>query len=151
MSIIHVKRSLDIDVSSAIIYECLIDYENHHNRFLPPSFVDYKVEQGGYGDGTVVSFAMKMAGRRQPLRVRIEEEVPGRVFREISLTSALVTVFTVTPRDNGCTVTFDSSWRSGKGLAGLLERWLAPGHVGRLFEDELARLAAYGAARAAAA
>lgn len=135
-----------MNVDASIVYNCLIDYQNHHFNFLPPSFVDYKVEQGGVGTGTIVSFGMRVAGRTHPLRVRIEERVPRREFCEISLTNDLVTFFAVDPTPTGCRVSFRSNWSPARGIAGLLERWLVPAHVGRVFEDELSRLAAYAAA-----
>ena len=36
-----------------VVYGYLADMREHHPRFLPPAFEDFKVESGGVGAGTV--------------------------------------------------------------------------------------------------
>jgi uncharacterized protein YndB with AHSA1/START domain len=128
-----------------VVYRCLADYREHHHRFLPPQFHDYRVEEGGYGAGTVVAFTTTVAGRDRRLRVRIGEPEPGRVLTETDTLSPLATTTTVTADGPGTRVRFETAWTVAGGPAGVLERLVAPWMMRRMYADELARLDRYAA------
>ena len=59
MGHIHVSSEKQIHVPADRVYRYIADYAHHHHRFLPDTFSDFKVEEGGYGAGTVVSYNVK--------------------------------------------------------------------------------------------
>ncbi|MGH9108935.1 MAG: hypothetical protein ACRDY3_05635, partial [Acidimicrobiales bacterium] len=80
-----------------VVYGYLADMEQHHPKFLPRAFSDFRVESGGVGAGTVTTFTLTAGGRRRPYRMEVAEPVPGRVLTESDTRSSLVTTFTVEP------------------------------------------------------
>ena len=58
------------------VYSYLADM-NLHQRFLPPAFSDFKIEQGGVGAGTVTSFKVTAGGRKSGGTVRNHAGVGG--------------------------------------------------------------------------
>jgi hypothetical protein len=133
----------NIPVPAEVVYLCIADFKNHHWQFLPKEFLDYRVEEGGFGAGTVISFKGRFAGNLRHFRTKCEEPVPGQVLVESDLLSSLVTTTTITPRPGGCTVRFRTVWESQSGLMGLMERFLAPAMLRRIFARELELLEAY--------
>src|SRR5579875_2208762 len=55
MAPIHVSAERVIDAPAPTVYGYLADMREHHPRFLPPAFEDFRVEAGGVGAGTVVA------------------------------------------------------------------------------------------------
>ena len=82
MSQIHAELERPIAAPASQVYAYFADYRDHHPRLLPSAFSDNRVEQGGIGAGTVVSFKTTVAGRTQSYRVYVTEPVPGRVMVE---------------------------------------------------------------------
>jgi ribosome-associated toxin RatA of RatAB toxin-antitoxin module len=122
------------------LYALVADFIEHHPHILPPVFSDFRVETGGVGLGTVT-----VGGRRQTLRTRVVRAEPGRVIEEIVLGRPMTTTFTFRSDVAGTRVAIDTTWRPGRGVAGVLERRFAPRRLSRVYEDELARLEAYAA------
>ena len=45
------------------VYQLIADYRNGHPRILPkPYFIALHVEKGGYGEGTIINYQMKVMG-----------------------------------------------------------------------------------------
>ena len=93
--------------------------------------------QGGTGAGTVIRFALTLAGRRQEIEARVEEPEPGRVLSEAYPERSAVTRFTVDPTGDQSQVRIETSWESSRGLAGLIERLVAPRLFRKLYTEEL--------------
>lgn len=140
---IHVSAERVIAAAPERVYAYIADHERHHHRFLPTAFSDYRVEEGGIGAGTVVSYRLKAAGRTQAYRARIDEPEPGRVLTETLLDSGAVTTFTILPHADGSLVRIETRWRAARGIKGWVERHSVPRILRPLFTDELARLDAY--------
>jgi uncharacterized protein YndB with AHSA1/START domain len=129
-----------LDAPADVVYRCLADYEHHHRPegFLPPSFFDFRVERGGYGAGTVISYKTSFGGRVRPMTAEVSEPQPGRVLVESG--PGATTVFSVEPVGNDkARVRFDTTLED-RGLQGLLMRVVAPRLVVPLYFDELRRL-----------
>ncbi len=77
------------------VYRYLADMRDHHPRFLPPAFSDFRVESGGVGAGTVTRFTMTAGGRTRQYRMKVAEPEAGRVLTESDMDSSAVTTFTV--------------------------------------------------------
>ena len=139
---IHATASRSIAAPPELVYAILADYMEAHPGILPsPPFVDYRVEKGGTGAGTIVRFGMKSFGRTQTFRVEITEPQPGRVLTETDTESGARTTFTVNPEGvDGTRVTITTEW-SSPAPRGWIERMLAPPFLRRLYEKELGSLA----------
>jgi hypothetical protein len=143
MGEIHVSAIGTVGASPERIYSYLADYRQHHPNILPPAFSDLRVEEGGIGAGTVVSFAIKAGGRLRHYRVRVTEPEPGRLLQEADEHSSLVTSFAVQPDGSGSRVEISSRWQGASGFGGFMERLFAPRVLRSLYADELARLDRY--------
>jgi len=89
MGIPGVDRTFRISATRRIaappeaVYAVFADYREAHPRILPPSFfVGLTVEEGGYGEGTVVLVKGRFAGRVRTLRGVVTEPEPGRLLVE---------------------------------------------------------------------
>ena len=140
MAKVYVAAERQIGAPAERVYRCLADYREHHPRFLPPAFSDFRVEQGGTGAGTVVSFKVTAGGVPRAYRVAVAEPEPGRVLAETDTTSSLVTTFTVTPEGERSRVRIETTWQGANGLGGFFERLFAPRLLRPLYLDELERL-----------
>ena len=128
-----------VDAPAEVVYHCIADYLHHHRPqgFLPPVFSDFRVDRGGIGAGTVITFAMTMAGKARSMTTEVSEPEPGRVLVETG--DPVRTVFTVEPEGQKARVTFDTVISAG-GLEGLLTRLFAGRLLGPIYRDELERL-----------
>jgi uncharacterized protein YndB with AHSA1/START domain len=139
-----VKASAErtIDAPAEQVYGYIADM-HQHQRFLPPAFSDFKVEEGGVGAGTVTSFAVTAGGRTRNYRMRISEPEPGRTLVESDANSSLVNTFNVEPQGDKSLVRISTSWDGAAGIGGFFERTFAPRALQRMYLDELERLNAY--------
>ena len=144
MTQIRVRAERVINAPAAVVYRCLADYRQHHPKFLPDAFSNFTVEQGGVGAGTVVRYTVTVPGRPRHYRDVISEPEPGRVLAE-SDDAGKVTTFTVEPNGDQCLVKIETVFPAAPGLAGLIERWLAPRLLAPIYKDELERLNRYAA------
>ena len=68
---LHVSAERTVPAPAAAVYALLADYRAGHPRILPPAFSDLTVLQGGTGAGTVIRFALRLAGRKQEVEARV--------------------------------------------------------------------------------
>jgi Polyketide cyclase / dehydrase and lipid transport len=143
MTTVRASAEGTVAAPAETVYGYLADYERHHPRFLPPAISSPQVEEGGVGAGTVFRCTVTAGGRSREYRMRVAEPEPGRVLSESDLGSSLVTTFTVVPQGAGCAVRIETTWSGASGVGGFFERMFAPRAMGRIYADELERLAAY--------
>jgi hypothetical protein len=145
MGQVHIRAERLVDAPADVVYHCIADYREHHrpSGFLPPAFSDFRVEQGGVGAGTVISFTVTLAGRGRTMTLEVSEPEPGRVLVETGARER--TTFTVEPEGERSRVRFDTVLEAS-GLDGLLTRLLAPRLMRSLYADELERLERYARA-----
>lgn len=139
---IHVTASAAVAAPPPIVYGLIADYRHGHPSILPARyFQNLRVEEGGVGAGTRISFQMRMLGKLWPLYAHVTEPAPGRQLCEIYPDTGMVTTFTVDPEDAGRTsrVTIETRYTK-QGLSGWLERWLVPGFLREVFAAELRQL-----------
>ena len=98
MGEIHVSAEQVIHAPAERVYRIIADYRQHHPNILPPAFSDLRVEEGGVGEGTVISFKMTAGGRTRQTRARVTEPEPGRVLVESGIDSSVRTSPTGTRR-----------------------------------------------------
>lgn len=143
MATITVSHERTVAAPPEAVYTCIADYKNHHVHFLPAAFKHYQVEQGGYGAGTVFSFATTGFGQLRAFRMTVEEPGPGRVLIERDTLSPLVTTWQVAALGERCRVSVLTVFPSAKGFAGVLERLVLPLSMRAIYADELRRLERY--------
>jgi hypothetical protein len=137
MTMLHVSAERTVPAPAAAVYALLADYRAGHPRILPPAFSDLTVLQGGTGAGTVIRFALRLAGRKQEVEARVEEPEPGRVLSEIYPEKSAVTRFIVEPVGDQSVVRIETSWEPSRRLAGWIERLLTPRMFRKLYTQEL--------------
>ena len=155
MGLIEAKAHRVVPAPPDRVYGVLSDM-HQHQRFLPPAFTGFHVEQGGVGAGTITRFSVTAGGRSREYVMRVDEPEPGRVLTESDQSSSLVTTFTVDPAGTGSRVQIATRWQGAGGVGGFFERMFAPRVMRSIYQDELQRLSDYvcsrpdGEARAAA-
>ncbi|MDQ3284823.1 MAG: SRPBCC family protein [Actinomycetota bacterium] len=124
----------------------LVDYQNNRPRILPAEyFRDYRVEQGGDGAGTVISYRLRAGGRERAYRMRVEEPTEdGPILEERDTGSSLVTTWTLSPAGEGeqTMVSLTSRWEGASGIGGFFERMFAPRALRQLYGEVLEKLSA---------
>jgi uncharacterized protein YndB with AHSA1/START domain len=144
MTEINIFAERTITAPAPQVYDYVADMRHHRPHFLPPAFVDFHVESGGVGAGTVTRYKLTAGGRSRQYCMTVAEPEPGRVMTESDESSSLVTTTTVTPRgDAECQVRIAANWTGASGIGGVFERIFAPGVMRGIYADELERLAAY--------
>ena len=84
-----------------LIYKDIADYRSSHPLILPKKhFLSLEVEEGGFGEGTIVRFQMRLLGQARSFRALITEPEPGYILQEMDLASGVVTWFKVSPADS---------------------------------------------------
>jgi len=132
-----------VEAPADTVYRYIADMREHHPRFLPPAFSDFRVESGGVGAGTITRYKLTAGGRTREYRTKIAEPAPGRVLTESDTGSSAVTTFTVSPQGTASLVQISTAWDGAGGISGLFERMFAPRVLRAIFTDELSRLDAY--------
>ena len=147
MGKIVVSAERVIDAPADMVYHYVADMRDHHPRFLPPAFSDFRVESGGTGAGTITRFTVTAGGRTRQYRMKVDEPEPGRVLTESDTGSSLVTTTTVSPRDGNSFVQIRTTWDGAGGIGGFFERMFAPRVMRAIYADELERLNVYALAQ----
>lgn len=132
------------------IYEIIADYRHKHSQILPkPYFLSLDVEAGGFGEGTIVNFQMRLLGRTQTFRSLITESAPGRVLVETDIQSRTPTTFQLSPLTDGFTtrVTISTELVKRGAVEGLLGKWM----LQKIYRAELELLAGLSEKQAATA
>ncbi len=134
---LHASAERTVPASADAVYALLADYRNGHPSILPPAFSDLTVLRGGIGAGTEIRFALELAGRKHVVEARVDEPEPGRVLSETYPEKDAVTRFTVDPVGSQSRVRIETTWESSRGLAGIVERLIAPRIFRQLYAQEL--------------
>ncbi len=124
MARILISAERAVDAPADTVYGYIADMREHHPRFLPPAFSDFRVESGGFGAGTVTRFKVTAGGRTREYQMKVAEPEPGRVLTESDTGSSAVTTFTVTPQ-GGASSRADLDYLGW----GARDRWLLRAHV----------------------
>ena len=140
-----VSASKIINAPAEEIYKIIADYRDGHPHILPKAyFSSLEVEEGGFGEGTVIQFQMRILGQTQNFRALITEPDPGCVLLETDLSSDNSTSFTVWSLGNRgqARVTIMTVLKNRPLLEGLLAKILLT-NVYRQELELLARMAKY--------
>ena len=146
MSSIYIQESALIPATAKRVYDLLADYEHGHPKILPkPYFMSLEVEEGGQGAGTVFRADMNVMGSKSTMRMRVSEPQPGRVLAEQNIDNGTRTTFTAEPVENGTQtwLTIATEYQLSGGVAGLIERWMIPQLLKRIYKAEMGLIADY--------
>lgn len=146
MGQISVKATAVLNARSEDVYATIADYRYGHPGILPKDFSDLRVEQGGYGEGTIIRFKVKVLGVEKSFHHRVSEPEPGRVLVEQDIDAAqnVITTFIVTPVEDGqrSQVEISTTMNASAGLAGVVERIVVPINNLLMYRKELKLLEA---------
>ncbi len=143
MALIQIEAETMVAAPPKKVYRLIADYKKDERaRWLPPNYSDYTVEQGGAGDGTVFGYTLKVGNRERAYRLSVSEPKRGSILTEKDTGSTLTNTWTVTAQGKGSRVTLRTEWQGHGGIGGFFERLFAPRALKRVYDDELARLAA---------
>ena len=119
----------------------LTDYEDVRPRLVTEKFRDYRVETGGRGAGTRVSWRFAATKNRVREQVMVVTQPTENTLVETDQNSTLVTTWTVHPTDAGLTIVrVRTSWQGASGIGGFFERTFAPKGLRRVYDQMLERL-----------
>jgi uncharacterized protein YndB with AHSA1/START domain len=138
---IHVDLERTIPAPPARVHAALADYRGRE-RLLPAAYLDYRVEEGGQGGGTVVSYRLRAGRRERPYRMDVSEPTPGVTLVERDRDSSLITTWILSPTASGTATDLRLStiWEGHGGIGGLFERAFAPGGLRRIHGELLDNL-----------
>lgn len=139
-----------IPAPAELIYKMIADYRNSHPLILPKKyFHSLEVEEGGFGEGTLVRFQMRLLGQTRSFRALITEPEPGYILQETDLASGVVTWFRVSPADShDCsevTITTEMD------VPGLVQAFAARIMLEKVYREELDLLASLAESQSALA
>lgn len=149
MAKVEASAERTIDAPADAVYRYIADM-HQHAQFLPPEFSDFRVEEGGVGEGTVTTFTVTAGGRTRNYRMRVTEPAPGRTLVESDANSSLVTTYNVEPQGGKSLVRISTNWDGASGIGGFFERTFAPKAMHRIYATALDRLNAYARDRQSA-
>jgi uncharacterized protein YndB with AHSA1/START domain len=138
---IKVDLARTIPAPPARVHAALADYRGRE-RILPASYLDYRVEEGGEGAGTVVSFRLRAGRRERRYVLEVAEPTPGVTLVERDRESSLITTWILSPTASGTATDLRLStiWEGHGGIGGFFERTFAPRGLRRIHGELLDRL-----------
>ena len=142
MAHIHVQAEQTVNAQPEEVYAFLKDYTKRP-QILTENYLNYKVEEGGNGAGTVVTYRLHAANRERGYRIQVSDPGTGKTLQESDAGSSLVTIWTMTPEADGqkTQVQIASDWEGGKGVGGFFEKTFAPLGLKRIYTEILGKLA----------
>lgn len=143
MSRVRATSERIIAAKPETVYNAIKDYRTTRPQILTPNYLEYKVEKGGDGDGTVVRFRLQAAGRERPYHMNVIESKRGTEITERDTDSTLVTTWTVKPMSDGeqTKVRIATEWQGSGGMGGFFERTFAPLGLQSIYSKILSLLA----------
>jgi hypothetical protein len=141
MAPIHASVERLISVPADQVYALLADYQVGHPSILPPAFSHYRVLDGGTGAGTRIQFDLTLGGRTETATGVVTEPQPGRVLVETYNRNGMATTFTIDAVGQQSRLRIETEWVSSSGMRGVLERFLAPRVLQKIYGEEMTLIA----------
>ena len=136
---VSASSSITVAADPKRALEAVADYATVRPRILSAHYRDYKVVEGGKGEGTVAEWVLQATESRQR-NVRATVSVSGDTVTERDANSSLVTTWTVTPEGAGAKVTQTTTWQGAGGVKGIFEGIFAPRGLKKIQAEVLANL-----------
>lgn len=127
MSQIHVLAEAQVPASADVVRRALQDYTTIRPRILTDEYREYRVLEGGEGDGTVAAWTLRATKKRsRDVIADVDVTSTGDVV-ERDRNSTLVTTWKAEPlTDSTSTVKIETTWKGSGGVGGFFERTFAP-------------------------
>ena len=125
MGQVSADSTVVIDAAPETVLAAIADYQTVRPKILSSHYSEYKVLQGGQGQGTVVRWKLQ-ATEKRVRDVQSSVDVAGHTVIEKDANSSMVTNWTVAPAGTGSTVTVKTSWTGAGGIGGFFEKTFAP-------------------------
>ncbi|GAY14109.1 SRPBCC family protein [Mycobacterium sp. shizuoka-1] len=139
MGQVSAASSILIDADPATVLAAIADYQGVRPKILSSQYSDYRVLQGGQGQGTVATWKLQ-ATKSRVREVQAVVDVAGHTVIEKDANSSMVINWTVAPAGAGSTVTLKTTWNGAGGIGGFFEKTFAPLGLRRIQDDVLANL-----------
>lgn len=139
MGQVSASSTILIDAEPATVLDAVADYTTVRPRILSPHYSEYRVLQGGQGQGTVAAWKLQ-ATKSRSRQVQAAVDLAGRTVIEKDANSTLVTNWTVAPAGPGSSVTVKTMWNGAGGIKGFFEKTFAPLGLRKIQAEVLANL-----------
>ncbi|HEY5856040.1 MAG TPA: SRPBCC family protein [Aldersonia sp.] len=139
MGQVSASSSITVDAPPERVFTALADYQNFRPRILSDHFQEYRVLEGGQGDGTVAEWRLQ-ATEKRVRDIHANVAVAGTTITEQDANSSLVTTYTVAPSGSGSQVTTTTEWSGAGGVKGFFEKTFAPLGLRKIQAELLANL-----------
>jgi len=139
MGQVSASSTILIDAEPAMVLDAVADYTTVRPKILSPHYSEYRVLQGGQGQGTVAAWKLQ-ATKSRSRQVQAAVDLAGRTVIEKDANSTLVTNWTVAPAGPGASVTVKTMWNGAGGIKGFFEKTFAPLGLRKIQAEVLANL-----------
>jgi hypothetical protein len=141
MSVVRAITEHHIQAPAATVRAALADYATVRPKILTEHYRDFRVLEGGVGDGTVAAWTLQATKKRsRDVVVDVDITSRGDVV-ERDRNSTLVTSYTVTAHsDTVAHVRVETTWNGAGGIGGFFERTFAPKGLDRIHSEVLTNL-----------
>lgn len=139
MGQVSASSSILIDAPPETVLDAVADYRELRPRILSAHYSQYRVLQGGQGQGTVAAWRLQ-ATKSRSRDIQATVDVAGHTVIEKDANSSLVTAWTVAPAGPGSSVTVKTTWRGADGVKGFFEKTFAPAGLRGIQTEVLANL-----------
>ena len=139
MGQVSASSAILIDATPETVLNAVADYRELRPRILSSHYSQYRVLQGGQGQGTVAKWKLQ-ATKSRVRDIHADVDVAGHTVIEKDANSSLVTNWTVAPAGPGSSVTVKTTWNGAGGIKGFFEKTFAPLGLGRIHAEVLANL-----------
>lgn len=139
MAQVSTSSTILIDAEPATVLEAVADYATVRPKILSPHYSEYRVLQGGQGQGTIAAWKLQ-ATKSRSRQVEASVDVAGRTVIEKDANSSLLTNWTVAPAGPGSSVTVKTTWNGAAGVKGFFEKVFAPLGLRKIQAEVLANL-----------
>lgn len=142
MSQIDVHTEAQMPASADAVRSALQDYATVRPRILTDEYREYRVLEGGTGDGTVAAWTLQATKKRsRDVIADVDVTTDGDVV-ERDRNSTLVTTWTAKPlSDRTSTVKIHTTWQGSGGVGGFFEKTFAPNGMRAIHARVLNKLA----------
>jgi hypothetical protein len=141
MSEVKAVTEQHIQAPAAAVRAALADYATVRPKILTEHYRDFRVLEGGVGDGTVAAWTLQATKKRsRDVVADVDITSTGDVV-ERDRNSTLVTTYKVTPHsDTVAHVRVETTWKGAGGIGGFFERMFAPKGLDRIHAAVLTNL-----------
>lgn len=144
MAQVHAEASRLMPAPPERVFEALADYRTARPAAMPAALTDFRLVEGGSGEGTRFGYRLHATDRRvREVDADVSVPSPGRELVEADRKSTMRVRFTVEQGDSqGSRVRVTVDWAGAGGIGGIFEGLFAPRKMAAIYGELLEKLAA---------